>query len=77
MFANRSFKFFHIVINILIPPTPKSPFVSLLSWNDVGNYSFTRFERLRSERTASNEEHLEAIRHMTLQNESVAATFKV
>lgn len=36
-----------------------------------------RFERLKSERTATNEEHLEAIRHMTLQNESVAATFKV
>ncbi|XP_015748557.1 PREDICTED: GRIP and coiled-coil domain-containing protein 2-like [Acropora digitifera] len=35
-----------------------------------------RFERLRSERTTTNEEHLEAIRHMTLQNESVAATFK-
>jgi len=35
-----------------------------------------RFERLRLERTATNEEHLEAIRHMTLQNESVAATFK-
>ena len=44
------------------------------------SYSFLscyRFERLKSERTASNEEHLEAIRHMTLQNESVAATFKV
>ena len=36
-----------------------------------------RFERLRSERTTTNEEHLEAIRHMTLQNESVVATFKV
>lgn len=36
-----------------------------------------RFERLKSERTATNEEHLNAIRHMTLQNESVAATFKV
>lgn len=39
-------------------------------------FSF-RFERLRSERTSTNEEHLEAIRHMTLQSESVAATFKV
>ena len=38
---------------------------------------FSRFERLKSERTTANEEHLAAIRHMTLQNESVAATFKV
>ena len=38
---------------------------------------FFRFERLKSERTTTNEEHLAAIRHMTLQNESVAATFKV
>lgn len=35
-----------------------------------------RFERLKSERSTTNEEHLAAIRHMTLQKESVAATFK-
>ena len=38
---------------------------------------FFRFERLKSERATTHEEHLAAIRHMTLQNESVAATFKV
>ena len=48
----------------------------MIALSDFG-FSFPRFERLRSERTTTNEEHLEAIRHMTLQNESVAATFKV
>lgn len=48
----------------------------MIAPTDFG-FSSPRFERLRSERTTTNEEHLEAIRHMTLQNESVAATFKV
>ena len=48
----------------------------MVALTDFG-FSSPRFERLRSERTATNEEHLEAIRHMTLQNESVEATFKV
>ena len=41
------------------------------------NVTLSRFEQLKSEMTSSSEEHVEAIRHLSLQNDTMSATFKV